>query len=619
MDNNLHNIDEIFAKSLGNLSVDPPAYVWDNIKGKLDATTGHNIDEIFAKSIGSLSVEPPAYVWDNIKGKLDATAGQNIDEVFSKTLSNHNVEAPAYVWDNIKVRLDEADGKRRRKIGWITGTASAVILAFIGGYFIANSGKGSSENVISKKISSTHQTQIDTKQLSDLHAKIIAKNNSDDHTYTSNINIPNNVNDNSVNNSQNNSNNYGNGNRNNGFTENDNNGKQDLKDKRNTPNVIINVEHNSNSPEEIQDHGGDEKRKKNYEVTSDVNGPVENEIGYNGTIIIAALHNSNVDNNNNTEVIVENSTNDVIVNSTNNSTNDVIVTENNSNTTVKENNLEVINPNDQSIVENKQVEKVIPTLKDEAPTTFTVLPYFSMNYTWRNSSITSTNGIQDAFDTLNGNSKFTERVNFSYSAGLFVGYNFTKNLTVFIGASYNTFSNTTNRNNIHSKAFDQIPSGDSLTPMITSAGELSGVNVMPGNGSPEDPTKLQQDNFNVKVNSVTQTFSYIEVPVMVRYKLGGPRIGLILTGGISTGFIVQNNVTLENDNGTTSSAGQTSQIRNFNMNANFGVGIEIKLIPHMYLNIEPTFKYSFINWSMDSRFQVNPISLGLHTGLAFKF
>lgn len=601
MENNLHNIDKIFAKSLEDHSVDPPVYVWDNIQGKLDATNGHNnIDEIFSKSLGSLSVEPPAYVWDNIKGKLDATAGQNIDEIFSKTLGNHNIEAPVFVWDNIKAQLDNADNKRRKKIGWITGTASAVILSFIGGYFIANSNTNSSENTISKKISNIHQIQIDISHFSDLHSIVVSENTLGGQQYTSN-NISSNNNDNTVNNNQNNFNN--NENTNNGFdnrnTNNQNgfsetNTNQNFEDNRSTPNVIFNDEHNSNSPEEIQDHGGDEKRKKNNAVISDINGPVENQIGINGFINIVAI-------NNNTEVIIDNSINE-------NSNNNVIVSQDNSNTTINENRSEVVNPNDKSITENKY---------DEAPTTFTILPYFSMNYTWRNSSMISTNGIQDAFDTLNGNSKFSEKVNFSYSTGLLVGYNFTDNLTVFIGASYNTFSNTTSRSNIHSKAFDQAP-GDTL-PMLTTAGELSGVNVIQGTpGSPEDPTKLKQDDFIGTVNSVTQTFSYVEVPVMVRYKIGGPKVGLILTGGISTGFIVQNNVTLESAN-ETKSFGQTNEIRNFNMNASFGIGVEIKLLPYMFLNLEPTFKYSFINWSMDNRFQVNPVSLGLHTGLAFKF
>ncbi len=87
---------------------------------------------------------------------------------------------------------------------------------------------------------------------------------------------------------------------------------------------------------------------------------------------------------------------------------------------------------------------------------------------------------------------------------------------------------------------------------------------------------------------------------MVRYKIGGPKFGLILTGGVSTGFMVQNDVTLVGAN-ETRNFGQTSQIRNFNMNAHFGIGIEAKLTPFMYLNIEPTFKYSFLNWSMDSQ------------------
>ncbi len=570
----------------------------------------HNIDEIFAKTLGDHSIDPSGSVWDKIQGQLDAsTSSHQVDKVFEKGLGQHTMEPPAYVWDNIKISLDLAIGRRRRIIGWITGAASAVVIAFVGGYFIANSGENASENVISEKISNTHQVQIDINHFWDMRNVVFGQTTSGGQTYTSNT--PNNGNNDPMNIGQDNVNH--NSNTNNGYInkniEDNHNGyfgthsQQDFDDKRNTPNIIMNDQHKSNSPAESQDKGGDDKGKKGKAVTTDVNGPVENQIGTNGSTSVAAL-------NNNEQVIIENSTN-----------NTVIVTDNNTNNSVEENRTEAINPNEQSSIKDNQDENGNPlTVKEDVTTTFTVLPYFSPTYTFRNSSMTSTNGIQNAFGT---ETKFKEQANFSYSAGLLVGYNFTPRLTIFIGASFNSFSNTTSRNDIHSKSFDQIAAGDSTTFAITTAGELGGVNIVPTQGTPENPTYIEQDYFvgSSQIGSVkriTQTFSYVEVPVMARYKFFGPKIGLILTGGLSTGFIVQNDVTLESDT-ETKKFGGTSQIRNFNMNAIFGIGIEARLMPFMYLNIEPTFKYSFLNWSMDNRFQMNPISLGLNTGLAFKF
>lgn len=526
----------------------------------------NNIDEIFAKALGDHSLDPPPHVWENIQGQLEATSGSNIDEVFSKTLGEHTMTPPAYVWDNIKDKLDADSGKRRVRFGWIMGSACAIIFSFVGGYFIANYGGFYNKDAASEKITNTHQTKIDVNHFWDLHViSTIGETTSGGHTYTTTTQ---------------------------GSTIDNGNDGSGVEDIRVVPNNTSG-EHTPIVPSTNQSGEGDNGKKTNA-VTTDVNGKVESHQGTNGSTNVTAL--------NDNTVITTNSTQD------------------DSKTNVDKNNREIVNPNDESTYDDKLDENGNPVIaKFDNPTTFTILPYFSPTVTWRNSSMVNTNGIQNAFDTTNGNSKFNERMNFSYSAGVLVGYNFSPKLTVFIGASFNSFSNTTSRNDIHTRSFDQIPSGDTSTNIFTTAGELDGVNVVPtSTGSLEDPTYMLQDNMIGKVKSITQTFSYVEVPVLVRYRIGGPKVGLIITGGISTGFIVQNDVTLEGANGTRN-FGQTSQVRNFNMNAMLGVGIEAKLTPFMFLNIEPTFKYSFLNWSMDSRFQMNPISLGLNTGLAFKF
>ena len=536
----------------------------------------HNIDEIFAKSLSDFSVDPPPHVWDNISGQLDATSGQYVDEVFTKGLSEYTVTPPAYVWDNIKGQLDAASGKRRARIGWILGSASAILIAFVGGYFIANSIGSASETHVSEKISNTHQTGIDVNHFWDLrHIDTQGESNSGGHTFTTN--------------STNTSN-----------TVNDGGNSQQIQDDNRTVPVNSSGEHTPIVPSKNQD-GGEENGKKTNAVTSDVNGPVEAPIRTSkGSTSVAALHH-------NEDVMTDNS-----------------ITQNNvpdNNTQVEENRTEALHPSELATGNNNQNEKGNDplTIKDETPTSFTILPYFSPTYTFRNSSINSMDGIQNAFGT---DSRFSERPNFSYSTGVLVGYNFTPRLTVFIGAAYSTFSNTTNRNDIHSKSFDQISPGDSSTYAITSAGELGGINIVPTQGTPENPTYIKQDyQMNPaeigSIKRITQTFSYVEVPVLARYRFFGPKVGLIMTGGLSTGFIVQNSVTVETDH-ESKNFGQTNQIRNFNMNAIFGVGIEARILPFMYLNIEPTFKYSFLNWSMDSRFKMNPISIGINTGLAFK-
>lgn len=563
----------------------------------------NNIDELFAKTLGDHSIDPPSSVWDKIQGELDASASSHpVDKVFEKGLGDHSIQPPPYVWENIKGTLDLAVGRRRRIIGWIAGTASAVVVAFIGGYFIANSFSKNTDESVSERISTSHDIQIDVNHFWNLrHVEAIGETTSGGHSYTTTI--PGSVEESNANNThylnQQNQSKDGYGNK----ETNDSHpgyfgthSKDDFNDNRRTPNS--NIQHNPNTPSENQPNGDDVK--KINAVISDVNGPVETQIGIRGgSTNIAA------DNNTNEVIVNENSTSTANTNTSNNDQSNT--------TSVDENRPETTHPNDPEIT-NK--------MNDESEKTFTILPYFSPTYTFRNSKMLNTSGIQNAFDTTNGNSAFVEEANFSYSAGVLVGYNFTPRLTVFIGASFNTFSNTTSRTNIHSRSFDQVPTGDS-TLAVTSAGELNGLHIIPTLGTPESPTYIEQDyTMNPaeigSIKRITQTFSYVEVPVLVRYKFFGKKVGLTLTGGLSTGFLVQNDVMAETDL-ETKRIGETSQMRNFNMNALFGVGIEARLLPFMFLNIEPTFRYSFLNWSMDSRFQMNPISIGVNTGLSFKF
>jgi hypothetical protein len=532
----------------------------------------HNIDEIFAKTLGDHGIDPPASVWDKIQGRLDASlSSQDIDKVFEQNLGQLTMEPPAYVWDNIKSKLDAADGKRRIRIGWILGSASAVIFSFVGGYFIANYSSLTEETHVSEKISNEHQIQIDVNHFWDLQGiNTYGESNSGGHTYT---NTTPNTNTNTGNEGIN----------------------EDGNDNRMAPNsasgeVIPLV------PSQTQEKGRDDQGKKTDAVTSDVNGKVETHMGTKGSTNVAAQDDNKI----------------VIENSTNNTTN---------NGNVDENHTEKVNPNNETLNNNQDEKGDDPRMvKEDAQTTFTILPYFAPTYTARNSHIDNMGSVQNAFGT---DPNFKEDANFSYSTGVLVGYSFTPKLTIFIGASFNTFSNTTNRDNIHSKPFDQITPGDTSTYAISSAGEMGGINIIPTQGTPESPTYIQQDyamnpSEIGSIKKITQTFSYVEVPVLARYKLCGKKVGLIMTGGLSTGFIVQNEVNVSTST-ETKRFGETNQIRNFNMNVILGVGIEAKLTPFMYLNIEPTFKYSFLNWSVDPRFKVNPISIGLNTGIAFKF
>ncbi len=116
---------------------------------------------------------------------------------------------------------------------------------------------------------------------------------------------------------------------------------------------------------------------------------------------------------------------------------------------------------------------------------------------------------------------------------------------------------------------------------------------------------------------MVQQFGYIEVPLEVNYKLLDRKIGVHLTGGISSLFLLNNSIALES-NGLVTEIGEANNINNLNFSTNIGVGFNYKFSKRARLNIEPVFKYQLNTFSETSG-TFRPYSVGVYSGLSYKF
>ncbi|MGI9550068.1 MAG: outer membrane beta-barrel protein [Aurantibacter sp.] len=116
---------------------------------------------------------------------------------------------------------------------------------------------------------------------------------------------------------------------------------------------------------------------------------------------------------------------------------------------------------------------------------------------------------------------------------------------------------------------------------------------------------------------MAQEFGYIEVPVELDYALVDNRFGVNLVGGVSTMFLTNNSVVL-NDSNETIELGQANNLNNVNFSTNVGFGLNYKFTPKIRLNVEPVFKYQ-LNTFSDTSGSFNPFSVGLYSGLNFRF
>jgi hypothetical protein len=130
-----------------------------------------------------------------------------------------------------------------------------------------------------------------------------------------------------------------------------------------------------------------------------------------------------------------------------------------------------------------------------------------------------------------------------------------------------------------------------------------------------DPDKFGLEGFD---SEITQSFEYIEIPLLISYKVIDRVIDFQLLGGISTNLLVGNNAFAEFE-GKRISLGETANIYKFNYCSIVGFGVEYGFTDQFSFSIEPTFKYYLNSFSNENRLHVHPFSIGLFSGVSYKF
>ena len=116
---------------------------------------------------------------------------------------------------------------------------------------------------------------------------------------------------------------------------------------------------------------------------------------------------------------------------------------------------------------------------------------------------------------------------------------------------------------------------------------------------------------------MVQEFGYIEVPMELNYSLLDRKFNIDIIGGVSSLFLVNNSVILESA-GSSTEMGEANNLNDVNFSTNVGLGINYELTDKMKVHLEPMFKYQ-LNTFSDTEGNFQPYSLGIYTGMSFKF
>jgi hypothetical protein len=116
---------------------------------------------------------------------------------------------------------------------------------------------------------------------------------------------------------------------------------------------------------------------------------------------------------------------------------------------------------------------------------------------------------------------------------------------------------------------------------------------------------------------LSQRIQYYEVPLELKYALLNKKVGIHFIGGMSTLFLGTNEVSVQAGS-VDEVIGEANNLNSVSFSTNVGLGFDYKLSKKFTFNLEPMFKYQ-LNTYTDSSVDFRPYTLGVYTGLSFKF
>ncbi len=235
---------------------------------------------------------------------------------------------------------------------------------------------------------------------------------------------------------------------------------------------------------------------------------------------------------------------------------------------------------------------------------------------------------------VTGSSDLSKQINsleqsrISYSGGVGFAYKISRKLSIQSGLYYSSIGQQVDGiNSFAGFAPYDYAKGDHNFEVLTSNGLIytSNPDVFLRDGSGDrvltrftndvfDPAKA---NLSYMSGTLYQNFSYLEMPVILKYKFIDRAIDFNVIGGLSYNLLVNNTVQAR-AGGVKYNIG-TTEMNPFMVSSSLGMGMEYNLSEKFSLNLEPTFRYYLNPFGSVPGIKVHPYSFGVFSGLSFRF
>ena len=252
---------------------------------------------------------------------------------------------------------------------------------------------------------------------------------------------------------------------------------------------------------------------------------------------------------------------------------------------------------------------------------------FSPLYSYRHITETAKESDKDYFNNV-------ENPVMSYSGGLNVQYKASGRLTVQFGVYYSTMGQSLDYMSVYANSVYNMIADEYKDRYINSwslensTGDISfkseyvfvdeqaeRIVNLSGTKNTADVTNPVFSNLDAEVQ---QSFQYIEVPFLLRYKLVDKLIDVNFVGGFGANFLIGNNVFLIYGD-TKETIGHTGGVNDISYNGTVGLGIEYPLMKRINIRFEPSIKYYLNEINPGSTVESHPYSLGFYTGINYSF
>lgn len=222
------------------------------------------------------------------------------------------------------------------------------------------------------------------------------------------------------------------------------------------------------------------------------------------------------------------------------------------------------------------------------------------------------------------------------TGGLSVSYEAGNKLAIISGVNYNEVSQNSGKigvdftanNWFASKDYaDFAPENEIAESVESSSSNNLILNTNVGSANvvlPKGAEVAADSRLNSSFADLVQTYDfeqaagYVEVPLLLKYKLVDKRFGIHLLGGVNTNILVTNNVKLIN-NGEVVANSNVENLSPITYSSSLGMGMNYNISERFRINVDPMFKIQLNSLNTQSNFNARPYAFGVYSGITYQF